>query len=250
MSEGSRLARWSQRKLAARHGGAVPEPVPASPAIDDRDRNAGSADDRPAMALRGDDMAAVGSPRLPSAGAQSPPPDLRPDGETMLTEADLPSIDGLTAQSDYTVFLQKNVPETLRKAALRKLWGSDPVLANLDGLNDYDDDYTVVTAMTMDDTLYRVGRGLLDDVSTLELPPNATLARSDDPGDAVDAETAPTRGAAAAQSLTADAEPAHNVTPDAAPQNDDGYPPDVDADVVVAEGSVTLKTPGDSSSRA
>ena len=77
----------------------------------------------------------------------------------MLTEADLPSIEELTAQSDYTVFLKKNVPEALRRRALRKLWVSDPVLANLDGLNDYDDDYTIVTAMTMDDTSYKIGRG-------------------------------------------------------------------------------------------
>ena len=168
----------------------------------------------------------------------------------MLTEADLPSIDGLTAQSDYTVFLQKNVPETLRKAALRKLWGSDPVLANLDGLNDYDDDYTVVTAMTMDDTLYRVGRGLLDDVSTLELPSDAAPARSGNPGGIVDAEPAVTPESAAAHGLTSDADPAHNVTPDAAPPNNDGNPPDADPNAVVAEGSAALKTPGDSSSHA
>jgi hypothetical protein len=54
---------------------------------------------------------------------------------------DLPDIDSLDKDSDYTPFMQVGVPEQLKKLALRALWRSDPVLANLDGLNDYDDDY-------------------------------------------------------------------------------------------------------------
>ena len=168
MSEGSRLSRWSQRKLAAKkHGGALPEPAdiatetvsPGDAALPvDGDRNELSA---PNQALK--PKVAGGAPE---------------QAETMLTEADLPSIDGLTAQSDYTVFLKNNVPEALRKAALRKLWVSDPVLANLDGLNDYDDDYTIVTAMTMDDTSYKIGRGMLGDEPKPELEPGAEPANT------------------------------------------------------------------------
>lgn len=55
--------------------------------------------------------------------------------------ADLPDIESLTYESDFTVFLREAVPEELRRLALRKLWRSSPVLANLDGLNDYDLDY-------------------------------------------------------------------------------------------------------------
>jgi len=58
--------------------------------------------------------------------------------------ADLPDIDSLDKDSDYTVFLRDGVPEALRQRALRKLWLSDPVLANLDGLNDYDGDFGAV----------------------------------------------------------------------------------------------------------
>jgi hypothetical protein len=50
-------------------------------------------------------------------------------------------IDALTYESDFTVFLKSGVPEFLRRKAMRKLWSSNPVLANLDGLNDYDDNY-------------------------------------------------------------------------------------------------------------
>ena len=56
----------------------------------------------------------------------------------------LPPVEELNAESDYTVFLTDKVPEAIRRAALRKLWTSDPVLANLDGLNNYDEDYNVI----------------------------------------------------------------------------------------------------------
>ncbi len=61
--------------------------------------------------------------------------------------------------------MKKNVPEALRRAALRKLWKSDPILANLDGLNDYDEDYNLVdTAITAAQTAYKVGKGYLDEI--------------------------------------------------------------------------------------
>jgi len=60
-----------------------------------------------------------------------------------IREEDLPDIDGLTYDSDFTVFMQKGVPEALRQRALAKLWASNPILAVVDGLNDYDLDYTI-----------------------------------------------------------------------------------------------------------
>ncbi len=67
-------------------------------------------------------------------------------GEEEASEAvlDLPPVGSLTKDSDYTPFLAEGVPEALTRAALRKLWTSDPVLANLDGLNDYDEDFRIV----------------------------------------------------------------------------------------------------------
>ena len=56
--------------------------------------------------------------------------------------------DALDYDSDYTQFMAKNVPEFVKRRALRALWNSDPVLANLDGLNDYDEDFTIVEPMT------------------------------------------------------------------------------------------------------
>ncbi|MGE0845484.1 MAG: DUF3306 domain-containing protein [Flavobacteriaceae bacterium] len=76
-------------------------------------------------------------------------PDAGGDEERMLTEADLPDIESLDYGSDFSAFLQKNVPIHLHKMAMRKLWLSDPVIANLDGLNDYDLDYTLNEAMEL-----------------------------------------------------------------------------------------------------
>jgi hypothetical protein len=76
----------------------------------------------------------------------------------------LPPIDELTAESDFTAFLAENVPESLRRAALRKLWRSDPVFANLDGLVDYGKNYHLAdTTITAAQTAYRVGLGYLDE---------------------------------------------------------------------------------------
>lgn len=57
---------------------------------------------------------------------------------------EFPDIDTLTYESNFAVFLGKTVPAALQRKALAKLWRSDPVLANLDGLNDYQDDYRFI----------------------------------------------------------------------------------------------------------
>lgn len=61
-------------------------------------------------------------------------------------------IDELEYDSDFTVFMHDKVPETLRRMALRKLWKSSPILANVDGLNDYDEDFSDATAIFINST--------------------------------------------------------------------------------------------------
>ncbi len=86
--------------------------------------------------------------------------------------ADLPSVEDLTAESDFTPFLRADVPEDLHRQALRKLWTSDPVYANDDGLKDYADDYTGLFNLSEPvKTLYRVGRGFLTDDPESPSPP-------------------------------------------------------------------------------
>lgn len=89
------------------------------------------------------------------------------DAETAEEPVDieaLPDPETLTAESDFSVFMREGVPEDLRRMALRRLWRLDPVLANVDGLVDYGEDFTdagtVIEGMK---TAYRVGKGLLTD---------------------------------------------------------------------------------------
>lgn len=66
--------------------------------------------------------------------------------QPLLTDADMPPIEELTADSDYSGFLSPEVSDELRKLALRKLFHG--VEFNVcDGLDDYDGDYTKYTKL-------------------------------------------------------------------------------------------------------
>jgi hypothetical protein len=58
-----------------------------------------------------------------------------------LTDADMPDIDSLGEDSDFTGFMSPGVSDKLRNLALRKLFHA-PVFNIRDGLDEYDDDYT------------------------------------------------------------------------------------------------------------
>ena len=63
-----------------------------------------------------------------------------------LTDADMPPLEELTPDSDYTGFLSPEVSEELRKLALRKLFHGAEFNIR-DGLDDYDSDYTSYTKL-------------------------------------------------------------------------------------------------------
>lgn len=58
-----------------------------------------------------------------------------------LTDDDMPDLESLNEESDFSGFLSKNVSDTLRKQALRKLFCCDTYNV-CDGLDDYASDYT------------------------------------------------------------------------------------------------------------
>ena len=70
----------------------------------------------------------------------------------------------MQAGDDFSAFMKTTVPAALRNRALRTLWRSDPVLANVDMLVDYGEDFTgkndPIGAIK---TIYRVGKGMLPD---------------------------------------------------------------------------------------
>lgn len=130
--EGDRLSRWSRMKLAAA------EPAP--------------------------------EPELESELEAEPAPDPAPpeivEGEIpeaeLLEQLGLPDPDTMAPGDDFSAFMPKSVPDFLRRRALRRLWLSNPLLANVDGLVDYGDDFTdaaMVPAVL--NTVYEVGRGMV-----------------------------------------------------------------------------------------
>jgi len=123
---------------------------------------------------------------LPAAQPSEPTPEA--DSEGAATEAivtELPPVETLYGDSDYTGFLADGAPEELTRAALRRLWRTDPVLANLDGLNDDDEDFSIITPITR-----AVGEALSGDDETprsrAAAPErHAEAAETDEDGDGV-----------------------------------------------------------------
>jgi len=104
-SERFSLARWSRRKLesALQSGPASADPAASAPAAS---------------------SAAAPVPSSPSA-----------------EPAELPAVESLTFDSDFTPFLRAEVDPDLRRAALKRLL-RDPRFNVMDGLDVYIDDYT------------------------------------------------------------------------------------------------------------
>jgi len=196
------LARWSRRKDSAR----IAET--ATP----REKRGGAA------------------PVLPDEAPKDQLPALVTGDERALTEEEqelvdgLPDIETLDAESDFTPFMQSKVPEFLRRRALQALWRSNPLLANVDGLVDYGEDFTD-SAMVIEgmQTAYRVGKGFMTDE---ELAENAREDEAE--ADGADAENEPDneeearRLAAAERAETgADMDPAPDAGDDGQAEIDD-----------------------------
>ncbi len=131
--DGTFLSRWSERKLHARRGQALAEPGDA-----------------------------------PQAAADQPDPPAAGDSERLLTDDDMPPLESLGADSDYSGFLSRGVSEALRRKALSKLFRGAHFNVT-DGLDDYAEDFTnfaplgdIVTA-DMRYRMERAARRLLGD---------------------------------------------------------------------------------------
>ncbi len=137
MGDDDFLARWSRRKRAV----AVEEP---------------------------------GEPATPPQIEVDVEPETEAEEAELLARLELPAPETLKAGDDFSAFMAEGVPAFLRKRALRVLWRSNPVLANLDGLNDYDEDFTSpeLTQKVLA-TAYRVGRGIVTEMSQESAPEDA-----------------------------------------------------------------------------
>lgn len=109
------LRRWARRKAEAKSGRGS-----AAPALEE---DAG----KPPVQADGHD-------EIPSAGGDQTAPEQE--------QPDLPDIESLTQESDFTVFMKEGVSPALRNLALRKLWSSDPLFNVIDEMVEYGEDYT------------------------------------------------------------------------------------------------------------
>ncbi|WP_299962566.1 DUF3306 domain-containing protein [uncultured Roseobacter sp.] len=83
------------------------------------------------------------------------------DDAEVLAEMGLPDPAEMAAGDDFAAFMTETVPRHLQNRALRQLWRSNPVLACVDGLNEYDDDYrAAMLAGGPIQTAYQVGKGM------------------------------------------------------------------------------------------
>ncbi|WP_371229714.1 DUF3306 domain-containing protein [Roseovarius sp. 2305UL8-3] len=90
------------------------------------------------------------------------------DDAEILQELDLPQPEELNSPEAVREFMNSAVPQRLKTRALRRLWRLNPVLANLDGLVDYGEDFTdSATVIENMQTAYQVGKGMLAHVEAL-----------------------------------------------------------------------------------
>ena len=151
----------------------------------------------------------------------------KPDSE-VLAELNLPDPDAMRQGDDFSAFMAKAVPERLRRRALRRLWTSNPVLANLDELLEYGEDYTdAATVVENLQTVYKLGKGMLaqfegrpetdagtTDAGTTDAAEPAGAAENEEAQDREPASGTPEDGAAeTVEAETVEAETAVDAVP-------------------------------------
>lgn len=119
------FSRWSQRKRAAAESKAESDQVPVTRTVADAGDGSASA----AMHTQND--------RSPPNKVQA---DVPAPAEAEFDLSSLPSLESIGPDTDVRAFLKPGVPATLRNAALRRAWATDPAILNFKGLaeNDWD----------------------------------------------------------------------------------------------------------------
>lgn len=143
----------------------------------------------------GEEIAAVPSDADVADQAAPEPDGQEPDAQEQARQVELAAnreaaeaidIEAITYDSDLSAFFKDGVPALLKQAAMRKMWRSDPVFANVDGLNDYDQDFNVIDkVLTEFKSAWQVGQGYrvpedLEPEADLEPEPDGDLADTDD----------------------------------------------------------------------
>jgi hypothetical protein len=106
---------------------------------------------------------------LPSPPVAVEPEVLEPR-EPEPAKVELPPIESLTKDSDFSLFMRGGVPDVARKAALRKLWTLDPHFAQIDISECHSIDFHAVPTFPegLKNTIYRAGKGMVEAVEEIE----------------------------------------------------------------------------------
>jgi hypothetical protein len=136
--------RWSRLKAEAR----APEPTPVPVAAPE-----------PTLAPRDGQL----------LDAQTPDADA-PDEKAAPEKTELPPLESLTKDSDFSLFMRSDVADDARKQALRKLWTLDPHFATIDISECHSIDFNAVPTFPngLLNTSYRVGSGMVEAVEEIE----------------------------------------------------------------------------------
>tara|TARA_R110002110_G_scaffold245924_2_gene462360 strand:- start:41 stop:733 length:693 start_codon:yes stop_codon:yes gene_type:complete len=135
MSKDDFLGRWSKRKLEDEQ--------------ENTDAAAAEVKDAPELASPDDAQVAMPEEGQGDLIALEGGEDVEGEEHQPHPAKDI-DIEALDYGSDFTPFMDAKVPKALKRMALRKLWRSNPILANIDGLNDYDEDFSDAAAVFID----------------------------------------------------------------------------------------------------
>ncbi len=145
------FARWSRRKQTARSNEAGES---------EKDQLAPDAVAAPADVDRVEEQRATAEPEV----AEPAEP--------------LPRVEDLTAQSDLSAFLRKDVPKMLKRAALRKMWSLDPAIRDYIGPSEYAWDFNKPGSMAGFGPLKAANKPVVDFLSTISGGNPADKARA------------------------------------------------------------------------
>lgn len=170
--------------------------------------------------------------RVADAEREAPPPPVALE-EAPVPEAqeaekpkpvELPPLESLTKESDYSLFMRGGVSDDSRKAALRKLWSLDEHFAQIDITECHSIDFNAVPTFPdgLKNTIYRVGSGMVEAVEEIERQ---------------EREAAEKARALAEKSDSRDATPIRSDDP---PATDDAAPPTVTAEAAAERPKTKL----------
>ncbi|HMB47960.1 MAG TPA: DUF3306 domain-containing protein [Afifellaceae bacterium] len=161
-------------------------------------------------------------------------------------EAEAIDLESLDETSDYSPFFRDGVPKALKSAAMRILWRSNPVFANLDGLNDYDQNFAdpaLIKKFT--GTAWQIGKGYLrdeDELAEADPVPETGPAEAEDSSATETADLNPADDGGEAHS-EGNGQPGDEATPEPERLSDDADEPDNVQSAEVAEAEEEADDP-------